>query len=118
MAARSGLRRFTFRRRQVWLYPIFTWLQSNPAARWAAGIGGALALFWGWMTLRDRRIRSQAKQEARREVIEQIQEKTDEAVKRVEDDRARVRDLNDEQLRKLLAKDRNNRGRLPEPPSD
>lgn len=102
----------------MWLYPLFQWFQSNPVARWVAGIGAGLAAFWAFMTLRDRRIRRQAKAEGKREVIEQIQEKTDEAIQRVEDDRARVRSLNDEQLRKLLAKDPNNRGRLRDPEAD
>jgi len=99
-------------------YGIWLWWKSSPIAQGATAALGALSVFWAWMTLRDRRIRSEAKREARREVIEQIEEKTNEAVQRVEDERARVRDLNDEQLRKLLAKDPNNRGRLPDPPAN
>jgi membrane protein implicated in regulation of membrane protease activity len=102
----------------MWLYPVFRWFQANPWAKWVAGIAAAFVAFRVWLWRKIKSERKDAKAEGKREVIEQIEEKTNEAVQRVEDDRARVRDLNDEQLRKLLAKDPNNRGRLPDPQAD
>lgn len=99
-------------------FAAWMWLKNSPVAQGVAMALGALGAFWAFMTLRDRRIRSQAKREARQEVIEQIKEQTDEAIQRVEDERDRVRSLNDEQLRKLAAKDPNNRGRLQNPEAD
>jgi membrane protein implicated in regulation of membrane protease activity len=102
----------------MWLYPVFRWFQANPWAKWVAGIAAAFVAFRVWLWRKIKSERKDAKAEGKREVIEQIEEKTNEAVQRVEDDRARVRDLNDEQLRKLIAKDPNNRGRLPDPQAD
>ena len=102
----------------MWLYPVFRWFQANPWAKWVAGIAAAFVAFRVWLWRKIKSERKDAKAEGKRDVIEQIEEKTNEAVQRVEDDRARVRDLNDEQLRKLLAKDPNNRGRLPDPQAD
>jgi membrane protein implicated in regulation of membrane protease activity len=97
---------------------VFRWFQTNPWAKWVAGIAAAFVAFRVWLWRKIKSERKDAKAEGKREVIEQIEEKTNEAVQRVEDDRARVRDLNDEQLRKLIAKDPNNRGRLPDPQAD
>ena len=97
----------------MWLYGVFDWFSRNPAAQWAAGIGAALAAFWGWMTLRDRRIKKEARKEGRQQVIEEVKEQTDE---RVEDAREAARstdDYNTDQLRQLRARDPNNRSRLP-----
>jgi len=97
----------------MWLYGVFDWFSRNPAAQWAAGIGAALAAFWGWMTLRDRRIQKEARKEGRQQVIEEVKEQTDE---RVEDAREAARstdDLNAAELRQLRARDPNNRSRLP-----
>lgn len=102
----------------MWLFPVFRWFQANPLAQWIAGIGAALAAFWAWISLRDRRIRREARKEAKREVVEEIQEQTDETLQRIEDDRAAVRDLNEQQLRQLAEDSPNNRGRLHRPEAD
>lgn len=93
-------------------YGLWLWFKSSPMAQGAAALGAVLAAFWAFMTLRDRRIRRQAKAEAKREVIEQIEEQTDEAVQRVEDERARVRDLNDAERMRLARESPYNRRRM------
>ena len=95
------------------LWPVFDFFANNKTARWiAAGVAGLFA-FLSWQRLRDIRIRKEVRKEARDNVIEQIEEQTDE---RIEDAREASRstdDLNAEQLRKLRARDPNNRSRLP-----
>ena len=95
------------------LWPVFDFFANNKTARWIAAGVAALLAFLSWQRLRDIRIRKEVRKEARDNVIEQIEEQTDE---RVEDAREAARstdDLNAEQLRKLRAKDPNNRSRLP-----
>lgn len=102
----------------MWMYGIFNWFAANPVARWVAGIAAGLAAFWAFMTLRDRRIRKEAKEEGKQEVIQEITEQTNEAVERVEDERERVADLNDAERLRLAAKSPNNRGRMSRPETD
>jgi hypothetical protein len=81
----------------MWLYPIFRWFQANPLAQWIAGISAALAAFWGWMTLRDRR-RDREKereieleaQDKSRQVIAKAEEKTDETIRKSDEARADI----------------------------
>lgn len=81
----------------MWLFPIFRWFQANPLAQWIAGIGAALAAFWGWMTLRDRRrdrnkereIELEA-QDKSRQVIAKAEEKTDETIRKSDEARADI----------------------------
>ena len=98
----------------MFLWKIFDWFAANPAAQWAAGIGAGLVTFWGWISLRDRR----RDKETKRKVLDKIEEKTDEAVQRVEDERERVSDLNDAERLRLAARSPNNRGRLQDTPPD
>ena len=97
---------------------LWTWFRSNPAAQWAAGIGAAYVTFRIWLASKVKRERREAAEDAREEVIEQIEKETDDAIQRVEDDRAAVERLNAEQLRKLAAASPNNRGRLQNPEAD
>ena len=39
------------------------WFKSNPLAQGIAAALGAVAVFWSWMTLRDRRLRREIEQE-------------------------------------------------------
>jgi hypothetical protein len=99
----------------MWLWPIFRWFQANPWAQWVAGLGAAYIAFRLWLSGKMRGERKEARKEGREEVINQIKEQTSEAVQRVEDERAAVRSLNEQQLRELAAKSPNNRGRLQDP---
>ena len=95
----------------MWLYPLFQWFQSNPVARRVAGIGAALAAFWAFMTLRDRRIRRQAKAEGKREVIERIETKEAELKEAANEAENRITaDLNERSLRDVAARSPENRG--------
>lgn len=94
-------------------YGVWLWFKANPAAQWVAGIVAAYLTFRLWLSAKIRRERKDAADEATEEVIEQIKEQTDE---RIEDAREASRstdDLNAEQLRKLRARDPNNRSRVP-----
>jgi hypothetical protein len=93
-------------------YAIWLWFKANPVAQWAAGIGAAYVLFRIWLARKIGAARQEAATEAREEVIEQIEEQTDDAIQRVEDERAATRALNEQQLLDLAAKSANNRGRL------
>ena len=99
-------------------YGLWVWLKSNPAAQWALGIVAAYVTFKLWLRAKIRNERKDAAEDATEEVIEQIEKETDDAIQRVEDDRAAVERLNAEQLRKLAASSPNNRGRLQNPQAD
>ena len=60
-------------------------------------------------------VRRSAKREGAREVIDQIQEQTDERIERAEEARRTTEQLNADSLRELAAKSRNNRGRVQRP---
>ena len=95
----------------MWLYPVFQWFQNNPAAQWAAGIGAGLAAFRAWMTMRDRRIRKQAKAEGKREVIEHIETKEAELKEAANEAENRITaDLNERSLRDVAARSPENLG--------
>lgn len=100
------------------LYGVWLWFRANPVAQWVAGIGGAYVLFRFWLARKIGAARQEAATEAREEVIEQIEEETDDAIQRVEDERDVTRALNDQQLLDLAAKSPNNRGRLQNTPPD
>lgn len=81
----------------MWLYGVFDWFSRNPAAQWAAGIGAALAAFWGWITLRDRRRDREKEREIEleaerksRQVIEKAEERTNEVIQEAEEARADI----------------------------
>jgi hypothetical protein len=99
-------------------YGLWVWLKSNPAAQWSLGIVAAYVTFKLWLRAKIRSERKDAAEDATEEVIEQIEKETDDAIQRVEDDRAAVERLNAEQLRKLAASSPNNRGRLQNPQAD
>jgi hypothetical protein len=93
-------------------YAIWLWFKANPAAQWVAGIGGAYVLLRVWLARKIGAARQEAATEAREEVIQQIEEQTDDAIQRVEDERDATRALNEQQLLDLAAKSPNNRSRL------
>ncbi len=99
-------------------YSIWLWFRSNPAAQAVAFVVALYIAFRLWLARKIRREREDAAEEAVEQVTEQIQEKTDEAIQRVEDDRAAVERLNSEQLRKLAEASPHNRGRLHRPETD
>ena len=99
-------------------YSVWLWLKANPAAQWALGIGAAYVTFRIWLSRKIGAARKEGATEARKEVIEQIEEQTDEAIQRVKDERAATRALNEQQLLDLAAKSPNNRGRLHSPEAD
>jgi hypothetical protein len=100
------------------LYGVWLWFRSNPAAQWAAGIGAAYVLFRVWLSRKIGAARQEAATEAREEVIDQIEEQTDDAIQRVQDERDATRALNEQQLLDLAAKSPNNRGRVQNPAPD
>jgi hypothetical protein len=94
-------------------YSVWLWLKANPAAQWLLGIAAAYAAFRIWLWRKIVSVRREVQEDARDEIIEQIEEQTHE---RIEDAREASRstdDLNAEQLRKLRAADPNNRSRVP-----
>ena len=93
-------------------YSLWLWFRSNPVAQWVAGIVAGYAVFRLWLWRKIRRERQEAATEAERRVIETIEEKTDDAIKRVEDERRTTADLNDAELRRLAQNSPHNRGRL------
>ena len=99
-------------------YSLWVWFRSNPAAQWVAGITVAYVTFRIWLARKIGRERKEAAEEAREEVIEAIEKDTDDAIQRVEDDRAAVERLNADQLRKLAEASPHNRGRLHRPETD
>lgn len=95
----------------MWLYPVFQWFSNNPTARLIAAITGGLAAFWAFMTLRDRRIRSQARKEGAREVIDRIEIKEAELKDKANEAEDRItRDLNERSLRDVAARSPENLG--------
>jgi flagellar biosynthesis/type III secretory pathway M-ring protein FliF/YscJ len=99
-------------------YGIWLWFRSNPAAQAVAFVVAVYIAFRLWLARKIRREREDAAEEAVEQVTEQIEKETDDAIQRVEDDRAAVRDLNNEQLRKLAEASPHNRGRLHRPETD
>ena len=90
------------------LFPVFSFFARNPVAQ---AFAAAFALFALWKA-NNWHVRRGAKQEGAREVIDQIQEQTDERIERAEEVQRSTADLNAEQLRQLASKSRNNRGRV------
>lgn len=92
-------------------YGFWLWLKSNPIAQGVAMALGALSVFWAWMTLRDRRIRSEATKEARREVIEKIETKEAQLKEAANEAENRITEqLNADSLRNVAARSPENRG--------
>jgi hypothetical protein len=97
----------------MWLWPIFRWFQANPWAQWVAGIAAAYIAFRVWLGSKIKRERKEARKEGREEVIDQIEEQTNERVQEAREAARSTDDLNADELRKLRAKDPNNRSRVP-----
>lgn len=92
-------------------FAAWMWLKNSPVAQGVAMALGALGAFWAFMTLRDRRIRSQAKREAQREVIERIETKEAELKDKANEAENRItRDLNTRSLRDVAARSPQNLG--------
>lgn len=91
---------------------------ANPVLRWVVLVLTGLFVGRVWLWLRDKGRDKRVRKEITHEIIEDIQEQSDEAIQRVEDDRDAVARLNDEQLRKLATESQNNRGRLRRSPAD
>ncbi len=89
----------------TWLFGFFA---RNPIAQAVAGVFAAVFL---WKA-NNWHVRRGAKREGAREVIDEIQEKTDERIERAEEARRTTVDLNAQQLRELAAASRHNRGVL------
>jgi hypothetical protein len=96
------------------LWRLFDFVANNKTAQWIIGILTGVTLYKAYERLRDNRIRK----EAEAKVIEKIQEQTDDAIQRVEDERQRVADLNDSERLRLAAGSPHNRGRLQNPEAD
>jgi predicted nucleic acid-binding protein len=82
---------------------------ANPVARWVVLIVTGLFIHRLWLWRRDSRVRK----EITKDVVEQIEEQTNDRVEQAREAAASTDDLNAEQLRKLRARDPNNRSRLP-----
>lgn len=64
----------------MWLYPIFNWFSNDPVGRSIAWGTAILSVVWGYLTLRDRRVRKQLENEMELEA-----EKTkDKAIRKLE----------------------------------
>jgi TRAP-type C4-dicarboxylate transport system substrate-binding protein len=92
-------------------WSLWLWFKSNPLAQGVAAALGAVGVFWGWMTLRDRRIRSEARKEGQREIIEIIETKEAELKEAANEAENRItRDLNERSLRDVAARSPENLG--------
>lgn len=92
-------------------FGLWMWFRNSPMAQGAAALGAVLAAFWAFMTLRDRRIRRQAKAEGKREVIERIEIKETELKEAANEAENRItRDLNERSLRDVAARSPENLG--------
>lgn len=96
------------------LYPVFNFFANNRAAQWIAGIIAAVFLLKTRDALRERQVKKRVK----REVIDDIQEQTNERIEQAEDAGRTTADLNAEQLRRLAAQSPHNRGRVQRPRAD
>lgn len=90
------------------LWKLFDWIANNKTAQWVLGILTLAGLYKAYERLRDNRIRKEVKEQ----VFEQIEEQTDEAIERVEQERERTADLNDAERLRLASESPHNRGRL------
>lgn len=93
-------------------YSLWVWLKANPIAQYALAIGAAYIAFRVWLAGKVRRARTEGRIEGERQIIDQIEEQTNDTLQRVEADRAIVRDLTDDELRKSAEASPHNRGRL------
>jgi hypothetical protein len=94
-------------------YPFYVWLKANPLAQWLLGIAAAYAAFRLWLWRKIVSVRREVQKEAVEEVVKQIEEQTHERVEEAREAAKSTDDYNADQLRKLRAKDPNNRSRLP-----
>jgi Flp pilus assembly protein TadB len=82
---------------------------ANPVLRWIVLIATGLFIHRLWLWRRDSRVRK----EITKDIVDQIEEQTNERVEEARKAARSTDDLNADQLRKLRAKDPNNRSRLP-----
>jgi uncharacterized membrane protein YccC len=94
-------------------YSIWLWFRSNPAAQAVAGVVAVYIAFRLWLARKIRREREDATEEAVEDVVQQIEEQTNERVEEAREAARSTDDLNAAELRRLRAKDPNNRSRLP-----
>lgn len=102
----------------MWLYPIFNWFSNDPVGRSIAWGTAVLGVVWGYLTLRDRRVRRQAEKEielkaqkAKDKVIERQKEQADERLEKAERARDSVDDattdsMSDEEYEYLFGRKR------------
>ena len=86
---------------------------ANPVLRWIVLIVTGLVVHRIWLAMRDRKVKREARIEAREEITQAIEEDTNERVERAREAAASSDDLNAAELRKLRARDPNNRSRVP-----
>lgn len=92
-------------------YGLWLWFRNSPMAQGAALLGAALAAFWAFMTLRDRRRDKRAKAEGQREVIERIETKEAQLKEAANEAENRITEqLNADSLRNVAARSPENRG--------
>jgi uncharacterized membrane protein YccC len=94
-------------------YSLWLWFKNEPIAQGVAIAVGLWIAFRLWLARKIRREREDATEEAVEDVVKQIQEQTNERVEEAREAAMSTDDLNAAELRKLRAKDPNNRSRLP-----
>ena len=94
-------------------YGLWVWFKSNPAAQAVAAVAALYFTFRLWLARKIRREREDAAEEAVEDVVQQIEEQTNERVEEAREAARSTDDLNAAELRRLRAKDPNNRSRLP-----
>lgn len=102
----------------MWLYPIFNWFSNDPVGRSIAWGAAVLGVVWGYLTLRDRRVRKQAEKEielkaekAKDKAIERQKEEADDRLEKAERARDTVDDattdsMSDEEYEYLFGRKR------------
>jgi hypothetical protein len=102
----------------MWLYPIFNWFSNDPVGRSIAWGTAVLGVVWGYLTLRDRRVRKEAEQKielkaekAKDEIIERHKEEADARLEKAERARDSVDDattdgMSDEEYEYLFGRER------------
>lgn len=102
----------------MWLYPFFNWISNDPMGRTMAYATAGLAAVWGYLSLRDRRVRKDAEREIELEasrtkdkVIERHKEEADARLEKAERARDGVDDattdsMSDEEYEYLFGRKR------------
>jgi hypothetical protein len=78
-------------------YSAWLWFKNSPMAQGAALVGVGLAIFWAWMTIRDRRRRAEMIREIEikaertsRKVTEKAKETANETIRQADEARASI----------------------------